>query len=97
MTAEGCLYAEEDVRDLAEKDLDKAFGKGNWYLDGSQWGDVWSTNKLPNVMLIPIIDCNSDEEKTLGILKMENEFYIREDCGDKWVYCKPKKWTITKK
>lgn len=88
MTATGELYASEDCRDFAEKELDKLFGKGKWALDGSDWSDVWNTSQLPKTMEIPIVDDETHEE-VLATLIVQNKFKIREDWGDRWVDTEP--------
>lgn len=94
MTATGELYANEDCRDFAEKDIDKLFGEGKWALDGSDWSGVWSTSQLPAVMEIPILDAESQKEKILGILIVQNKFEVREEWGDRWVEAEPDSYKI---
>jgi len=92
-TAHGELYADENCRDAFEKELDAAFGKGNWRLDGGQWSDVWDLSSVPEVMEIPVMN---NDDMQIGVAKVKNKFEIQSNGAQRWVEPEPETVEIEK-
>lgn len=103
MTADGELFIDEDCRDFFQKELDKAFGKGKWRLDGGKFSDVWDTSELPKVCEVPIVDEDADWDengdwKVIGTAFITLKFGIvgNPNGGEKYIEAEPKSIKITK-
>lgn len=79
MTAGGTLYIDEDCRDAFTGELNEWFGKEEWSLDGSPFGDYWDMENFPQVVEINVLDDN-DGETIIGKVEIKSE-YIIEDMG----------------
>lgn len=89
MSARGELYADEVCRDVFQKELNKAFGKHTWRLNGSKFSDLWDEREFPDVMEIDIHDNETDDK--IGVLVVKNRFYIEDDGYGKYIQVEPEK------
>ena len=100
MSSLGYLYVTEVIRDIFEKQLNKVFGKGKWYLHSGEYGDIEYVEKLPAVMYIQVMNEKEDWGiHLLGEIKVTNRFYIEYNDinGERCVGCEPIKIKILNK
>jgi hypothetical protein len=92
MTADGELYIDETCRDTFEQELDGWFGKDKWRLSGSSFGDCWDMSDFPKFVEADIYDDNEneDDDKPIGKVEIESDFYVEEGIGGRYVECEPK-------
>lgn len=88
MTADGTLYVDEECRDCFEEELDKWFGKENWGLDGSPFGDYWDMADFPLTIEVDVLD--NDRETIIGKVEITSENFIEDMGGGKFIACEPK-------
>ena len=93
MSSRGFLYVTENIYYAFEKELNKAFGKGKWTLNGSDY-DIWDLTSLPNIMIIKVED---DEGEIIGEIEVSNRFFIEEGMGGKYIAVEPNKLVKIKK
>ena len=87
MTAEGILYVDETCRDKFKKELNEAFGKGKWRLDGSQYSHIWTYEKIPPETNVDVL--NKETDIVIGRMVIENKYkQAYDDIGD-IMYLKP--------
>lgn len=89
MTARGDLYIDGDCRDTFEKELDKWFGKENWALDGSPFGNYWDMSEFPKIVEVNVLD-DGDGETIIGKVEIESDFFVEEGMGGRYVEIEPK-------
>jgi len=87
MTAEGVLYIDETCRDKFQKELDKAFGKDKWRLDGSQYSHIWDVTKMPKEVNADVLDEKTDE--IIGRCVIENKYEQKYDDISDCMYLNP--------
>ena len=95
MSARGELYIDELCRDVFQDKLDEAFGKGNWQLDGSEYGGTWDLTTLPDEMEVKILG-SEDGETILGIAVITNRFYVEDNGRGKYIEVEPETIKIKK-
>lgn len=78
------LYCEENCRDYFQEDLDKEFGEGKWKLDGRNYS-MYNVENLPDKIEISIVD----GDEIIGLLIVENNFYVNRDDNTRWVDVQP--------
>lgn len=93
MSARGFLYITENVRDAFENELDEAFGKGNWNIDGNEYNDLWDERNFPDIMEGNILN---EEGNVIGHIKVTNEFVIEDYGYGKFIDVNPVSIKITK-
>lgn len=88
MTAEGELYINETCRDAFMEELDNAFGKDRWRLDGSEH-QVWNMSEFPKVTKAKVYLDDSNEDVVIGVATIYSKFDIEDGCGGKYIECYP--------
>jgi hypothetical protein len=69
MSAPGFLFATEAVVDAFEAQLDKAYGKGKWQINGDKYTEHWGTP--PKSMKLEVTNRGGD---TLGHIEVTNKY-----------------------
>lgn len=64
-------YATEDVVIAFKKQLDRAYGKGKWKIEGREYSDDWGTP--PEKMKLEVVDKKS-AARTLGSVQVKNKY-----------------------
>lgn len=77
MSARGELFANEDVRDTYEAELDKVFGVGKWQLDGTPFSSLWEVELFPSMMEIPVKDV--EDGSKIGTIDVEVKKMMEDD------------------
>jgi len=88
MTADGILYIDETCRDVFEKELNKAFGKGKWRLVPNKFCDLWDMSQFPNEVTVDVVDDETD--KKLGEATITSNPYIADDVFGRYIEVEPK-------
>lgn len=94
MTARGTLYIDETCRDVFQKELDKAFGKDKWRLDGGNFGDLWDMAEFPEVVVVDVIDDETDVK--IGEATITSKPYIEDMGAGRYIDVEPVKINIKK-
>jgi hypothetical protein len=92
MTADGILYIDENCRDKFKKELDEAFGKDKWRLDGSNYGYIWNLSEIPPEMEVDVLDNKTDE--IIGHIIIENMYEKEYDTIRNCMYLDPYPYEI---
>jgi hypothetical protein len=87
MTADGILYIDEECRDKFEKELDEAFGKDIWRLDGSQYSHIWDATKMPPEVNADVLNKKTDE--IIGRCVIENKYEQEYDDISDCMFLRP--------
>tara|TARA_Y100000310_G_C20155135_1_gene566543 strand:- start:34 stop:378 length:345 start_codon:yes stop_codon:yes gene_type:complete len=95
MTAQGELFINEDLAYAFKKELDKAFGKGKYTVDGSDYGDIWNLSNFPKIVTVPVRDPNT--EKKIGTVTFTQKLEIMDEGNGRYVEPIPDKIKIKKR
>jgi hypothetical protein len=93
MTAHGTLYIDENCRDVFKDELDKAFGKDRWTLDGNAY-DIWDMSQFPITAKVPVLDDETGE--LLGTAIITSRPVIVDEGMGRYIDVEPVKIKIKK-
>ena len=93
MTAQGILYIDEVCRDVFRDDLDKAFGKDKWTLDGTAF-DIWDMSQFPITARVPVLD--DETGVMLGTAIISSRPTIQEGMNGRYIDVEPVRIKILK-
>jgi hypothetical protein len=93
MTAHGTLYIDENCRDVFKDELDKAFGKDRWALDGTGYG-IWDMSQFPITAKVPVLDDETGE--LLGTAIITSRPIIEEGMSGRYIDVEPVRIKIKK-
>ena len=93
MTAQGITYIDEICRDVFRAELDKAFGKDKWTLDGTAY-DIWDMSQFPITAKVPVLD--DETGVLLGTAIITSRPFIADEGLGRYVDVEPVKIKIKK-